>query len=50
MFICVATEFLIILQIDAEDVRAQQDKTFIRMLLTKATCGVVAQKSVQETQ
>ena len=42
MFTCVRTEFLIILQVDAEDVRAQQDKTFIRMLLTKATCGVGA--------
>ena len=40
MFICVRTEFLIILQVDAEDVRAEQDKTFTRMLLTKAKCGM----------
>ena len=29
MFTCVRTEFLIIIQVDAEDVRAQQDKAFI---------------------
>ena len=47
MFTCVRTEFLIILQVDAEGVRAQQDKTFIRMLLTKATCGIGGQYKSQ---